>query len=62
MKDTEDGLCRWSFRIGDMQKYMIVGMCKISKVSRFEKWGWEQIRHGHYCIDSHGGVFSHSDA
>lgn len=28
----------------------------------FEKWDWWNVGHGHYCVQSYGFVYSHSDA
>jgi hypothetical protein len=45
-------------------EWMAIGMCQIRQAQshQFEGWIWSNIGHGHYCVDSNGFVFSHSDA
>jgi hypothetical protein len=64
MGDSDGGLCRWSVRIAKRQFGMAIGMCQIRQAQshQFEEWDWSNIGHGHYCVASNGGVFSHSDA
>jgi hypothetical protein len=64
MGDSDGGLRRWSVRIAKMQQWMVIGMCQIRQAQshKFEGWNWSNIGHGHYCVTSHGYVFSHSDA
>jgi hypothetical protein len=64
MGDSDGGLRRWSVRIAKMQYGMVIGMCQIRQAQshKFEEWNWRNIGHGHYCVTSHGYVYSHSDA
>jgi hypothetical protein len=64
MGDSDGGLRRWSVRIAKMQYGMAIGMCQIRQAQshQFERWSWRNIGHGHYCVDSNGFVYSHSDA
>jgi hypothetical protein len=64
MGDSDGGLRRWSVRIAKMQYGMYIGMCQIRQAQshKFEEWNWRNIGHGHYCVTSHGYVYSHSDA
>jgi hypothetical protein len=64
MGDSDGGLRRWSVRIAKMHFGMGIGMCQIRQAQshKFEMWNWRNIGHGHYCVASHGYVYSHSDA
>jgi hypothetical protein len=64
MGDSDGGLRRWSVRFAKMQSGMGIGMCQIRQAQshKLEGWNLSNIEHGHYCVDSNGYVFSHSDA
>jgi hypothetical protein len=55
---------RWSIAICSLKRWMAVGICKPEQAvsHNFQMWRWRSIGHGHYCFESDGFVFSHSDA
>lgn len=60
---TNSGKSKWRVRINRLEKGMYVGICqtRYAQQHQFERWGWTNIGHGHYCIRSTGFAASHYD-